>query len=76
MIGILSGAKARVGHRLAMHLHVDRFRLRNRTPMVSFTFDDLPKSAVTMGAGLLEALAGLGADLIDPAAVSEPASAY
>ena len=55
MIGMLSGAKAKVGHRLAMHLHVDRFRLRNRTPMVSFTFDDLPKSAVTMGAGLLEA---------------------
>ena len=45
----------KVSHRLAMHLHVDRFRLRNTTPMVSFTFDDLPKSAVTTGADLLEA---------------------
>jgi len=52
---MLSEARAKVGHRLAMHLHVDRFRLRNRTPMVSFTFDDLPKSAVTTGAELLEA---------------------
>src|SRR5438270_650860 len=52
---MLSEARARVGHRLAMHLHVDRFRLRNATPMVSFTFDDLPKSAVTTGADLLEA---------------------
>lgn len=38
-----------------MHLHVDSFRLRNATPMVSFTFDDLPKSAVTTGASMLEA---------------------
>jgi peptidoglycan/xylan/chitin deacetylase (PgdA/CDA1 family) len=43
------------GHRLAMHLHVDRFQLRNDAPMVSFTFDDLPKSAATTGADLLEA---------------------
>jgi peptidoglycan/xylan/chitin deacetylase (PgdA/CDA1 family) len=55
MGGMLSEARVKVGHRLAMHLHVDLFRLRNRTPMVSFTFDDLPKSAVTMGAELLEA---------------------
>ncbi|MFL6835800.1 MAG: polysaccharide deacetylase family protein [Bradyrhizobium sp.] len=45
----------KVSHRLAMHLHVDTYRLRNATPMVSFTFDDLPKSAVTFGAALLEA---------------------
>ena len=38
-----------------MHLRVNRFRLRNATPMVSFTFDDLPKSAATTGAGVLEA---------------------
>lgn len=55
MRAMLSEARVRVGHRLAMHLHVDRFRLRNTTPMVSFTFDDLPKSAVTTGADLLEA---------------------
>ena len=52
---MLSEARAKVGHRLAMHLRVDLFRLRNSTPMVSFTFDDLPKSAVTTGAGMLEA---------------------
>src|SRR6478672_6112864 len=55
MHAMWSEAKVKVSHRLAMHLHVDLFRLRNATPMVSFTFDDLPKSAVTTGAGLLEA---------------------
>ena len=45
---MLSEAKAKVGHRLAMHLRVDLFRLRNSAPMVSFTFDDLPKSAATV----------------------------
>jgi hypothetical protein len=44
MNAMLSEARAKVGHRLAMHLRVDLFRLRNSTPMVSFTFDDLPKS--------------------------------
>jgi hypothetical protein len=37
---MLSEARAKVGHRLAMHLRVDLFQLRNSTPMVSFTFDD------------------------------------
>jgi peptidoglycan/xylan/chitin deacetylase (PgdA/CDA1 family) len=55
MNAMWSAAKVKVSHRLAMHLHVDRFRLRNTTPMVSFTFDDLPKSAVTAGADILEA---------------------
>lgn len=43
-----------------MHLHVELFKLRNTTPMVSFTFDDLPKSAVTTGAGMLEASGARG----------------
>jgi peptidoglycan/xylan/chitin deacetylase (PgdA/CDA1 family) len=55
MNAIWSEAKMRVSHRLAMHLRVDRSRLRNKAPMVSFTFDDLPKSAATTGADLLEA---------------------
>ena len=55
MNAMLSKARAKVSHRLAMHLPVDLFRLRNRTPMVSFTFDDVPKSAVTTGAEMLEA---------------------
>ena len=46
--------KAKISNRLARHLRVDSFRLRNDTPMVSFTFDDIPKSAATTGAGILE----------------------
>ena len=40
---------------MAMHLRVEPFFLRNATPMVSFTFDDVPKSAATVGAAILEA---------------------
>lgn len=49
-----SAAQAKISHRLAMHFRVASFRLRNETPMVSFTFDDIPKSAATTGAGILE----------------------
>jgi len=55
MNAMWSEAKARVSHRLATHLRVDPFRMRNDTPMVTFTFDDLPKSAATTGARILEA---------------------
>jgi peptidoglycan/xylan/chitin deacetylase (PgdA/CDA1 family) len=55
MNAMWSKAKVKASHRLAMHLRVDHFRLANRTPMVSFTFDDVPKSAATAGAGILEA---------------------
>jgi peptidoglycan/xylan/chitin deacetylase (PgdA/CDA1 family) len=40
---------------MAMHLRVEPFQMRNATPMVSFTFDDVPKSAATVGAAILEA---------------------
>ena len=40
MNAMWSELKVKVGHRLAMHLRVDRFQLRNAAPMVSFTFDD------------------------------------
>jgi peptidoglycan/xylan/chitin deacetylase (PgdA/CDA1 family) len=40
---------------MAMHLCVEPYRLRNATAMVSFTFDDVPKSAATVGAAILEA---------------------
>ena len=43
-----------------MHLRVEPFRLRNETPMVSFTFDDVPKSAATRGAAILEAYGAAG----------------
>ena len=51
----MSEARARLSHRMAMHFGVEPFRLRNATPMVSFTFDDVPKSAATVGAAILEA---------------------
>src|SRR5882757_2848853 len=51
----MSEARARFSHRMAMHLRVEPFRMRNETPMVSFTFDDVPKSAATVGAAILEA---------------------
>lgn len=50
-----SEAKAKVSHRLAMHLRIEAFRLLNATPMVSFTFDDIPQSAATRGAAMIEA---------------------
>ena len=56
----MSEARARFSHRMAMHLRVEPFRLRNETPMVSFTFDDVPKSAATVGAAILEAHGALG----------------
>jgi peptidoglycan/xylan/chitin deacetylase (PgdA/CDA1 family) len=55
MNAIWSEAKVKASHRLAMHLRVDQFRFANPTPMVSFTFDDVPKSAATSGAEILEA---------------------
>ena len=54
MNAMFSEARVKVSHRLAMHTHAAHFRMHNATPMVSFTFDDLPKSAVTTGAELLE----------------------
>src|SRR5947209_6401358 len=51
----ISDARARFSHRMAMHLRVEPFRMRNATPMVSFTFDDVPKSAANVGAAILDA---------------------
>jgi peptidoglycan/xylan/chitin deacetylase (PgdA/CDA1 family) len=51
----MSEARARFSHRMAMHFGVEPFRMRNATPMVSFTFDDVPKSAATVGAAILDA---------------------
>src|ERR1700709_498115 len=51
----ISEARARFSHRMAMHLRVEPFRLRNETPMVSFTFDDVPKSRAPVLASMLDA---------------------
>jgi len=47
--------KARVSNRLSRHLCAAPFRLRNKGPMVSFTFDDTPNSAATVGVPILDA---------------------
>ena len=60
MNALWSEARVKVSHRLAMHVQVERFRLNNAAPMVSFTFDDLPKSAATLGADILESYGARG----------------
>jgi peptidoglycan/xylan/chitin deacetylase (PgdA/CDA1 family) len=60
MNAMWSAAKMKVSNRLAMHLRVESFRLRNQTPIVTFTFDDIPRSAATAGAGILEDHGALG----------------
>ena len=45
---------ARLRHRLAAHWPVSPFHAASQTPSVSFTFDDVPVSAATAGADLLE----------------------
>jgi peptidoglycan/xylan/chitin deacetylase (PgdA/CDA1 family) len=55
-----SALKARVSNRLARHLHITPLKLAGTGPMVSFTFDDIPKTAVTVGAPMLEAYNGRG----------------
>lgn len=56
-----STAKLKVSHRLAMHLRVSEgFAMRNDRPMVSFTFDDVPKSGATTGAAMLEEFGARG----------------
>ena len=49
-----SALKARVSNRLARHLLVTPLRLQGNEPMVSFTFDDVPQSAATAGAAILQ----------------------
>lgn len=51
---VWSSFKARLDNRLARHLRPRPFRLNNKRPMVSFTFDDAPVSAVTTGADMIE----------------------
>jgi peptidoglycan/xylan/chitin deacetylase (PgdA/CDA1 family) len=48
-----SALKARVSNRLARDWCIAPHQLRGDGPMVSFTFDDVPKSAATTGAQLL-----------------------
>ena len=43
----------RVMHRMSSYVPVERHRLSNAKPLVSFTFDDVPDSAVRRGARIL-----------------------
>jgi peptidoglycan/xylan/chitin deacetylase (PgdA/CDA1 family) len=49
---------ARVSNRLARHMHAAPLRLTGTGPMVSFTFDDVPESAGSIGAPMLEDYGG------------------
>jgi peptidoglycan/xylan/chitin deacetylase (PgdA/CDA1 family) len=55
-----SNLTARISNRLARHLFAAPMRLGSPQPMVSFTFDDIPVSAATVGAPMLEDSGGLG----------------
>lgn len=48
-------ARMRALHRVSRHWPGASLRLGNERPIVSFTFDDVPDSATTEGAGLVEA---------------------
>jgi peptidoglycan/xylan/chitin deacetylase (PgdA/CDA1 family) len=54
MHGGWSDLTTRVSNRLARHLGAAPLQLSGTGPMVSFTFDDVPKSAATAGAPMLE----------------------
>ena len=56
----LSALKARVSNRLARDFFGTPLHLPADQPMVSFTFDDVPESAATIGAPMLEDHGGRG----------------
>jgi len=56
----LSALRARVSNRLARDFFGTPLRLPADQPMVSFTFDDMPESAATVGAPMLEDHGGRG----------------
>jgi peptidoglycan/xylan/chitin deacetylase (PgdA/CDA1 family) len=60
IMAALPNFSARLSNRLARHLFAVPMRLRSGQPMVSFTFDDIPLSAATVGAPMLEDFGGLG----------------
>lgn len=66
-----SSFRDRLSHRLAMHVPMAGARLANRRPMVSFTFDDVPRSAATVGAAALEAYGAHGTFYVSGALVGE-----
>lgn len=57
MPGKFSGG---INRKLAPHVFRRTLRMCNRRPIVSFTFDDAPRSAFTKGAAILEKAGGCG----------------
>jgi peptidoglycan/xylan/chitin deacetylase (PgdA/CDA1 family) len=53
-----SAIKARVSNRLARHLCATPLKLSGTDPMVSFTFDDIPESAASIAAPMIEEYGG------------------
>jgi peptidoglycan/xylan/chitin deacetylase (PgdA/CDA1 family) len=53
-MSIMTRILDRVRREIAITVRARTVRMRNLRPIVSFSFDDFPKSAVTIGAGLLE----------------------
>jgi len=66
-----SQLNARISNRLARHFCPAPLRLSGNAPMVSFTFDDVPKSAATLGAPLLEEYDGRGTFYISGSLVNQ-----
>jgi peptidoglycan/xylan/chitin deacetylase (PgdA/CDA1 family) len=64
--------KARVSNRLARHFCAAPMHLFGTKPMVSFTFDDVPLSAATVGAPMLEDFGGRGTFYLSGGLVSQP----
>ena len=64
---------ARIANRLARHLPTGLVRLRPKTPLVSFTFDDAPVCACTIGADLLGAYGASGTYYIAGGLIGTPA---
>jgi peptidoglycan/xylan/chitin deacetylase (PgdA/CDA1 family) len=69
-----SALKARVSNRLARHFCIAPFRLRNKAPMVSFTFDDTPKSAATVGVPILDSYNARATFYVSGGLVDKPSS--
>jgi peptidoglycan/xylan/chitin deacetylase (PgdA/CDA1 family) len=59
-----SAIKARVSNRLARHLYATPLVLSGHDPMVSFTFDDIPDTAASIAAPMIEEYGADADDII------------
>ena len=67
-----SNLRARIANRFARHLFAAPMQLKSGQPMVSFTFDDIPLSAATVGAPMLEQAGGRGTFYVAGSLVNQP----